>query len=87
MTRIIPLFVLLFCFAQLSAQDKPLTYYLPDIAYDKNIPTPKEYLGWQIGDWHISHDLLQSYLKALAASSDRVYIDEYARSHAGHPWD
>jgi hypothetical protein len=85
MTRIIPLFVLLFCFAQLSAQDKPLTYYLPDIAYDKNIPTPKEYLGWQIGDWHISHDLLQSYLKALAASSDRVYIDEYARSHEGRP--
>ena len=78
--------VLIFVFVlNISAQDKPLSYYLPDINYDSSIPTPKEYLGWQIGDWHISHDLLQSYLKELAASSDRVYVEEYARSHEGRP--
>ncbi len=85
MTRILQSFVLLFCFFHLQAQDKPLTYYLPDIEYNKDIPTPKEYLGWQIGDWHISHDLLQGYLRVLASSSDRVYIEDYARSHEGRP--
>jgi len=82
------LFLLLFCsviISIVSAQDHPLSYYLPDITYDKNIPSPKEYLGWQIGDWHISHDLLQSYLKELATKSDRVYVEEYARSHEGRP--
>jgi len=85
MARIVQTFIFLFCFLQIQAQDKPLTYYLPNIVYDKDIPTPKDYLGWQIGDWHISHDLLQGYLRTLAASSDRVYIEDYARSHEGRP--
>jgi len=85
MLRIFQSLVLIFCFFQIHAQDKPLTYYLPDIEYDEDIPTPKEYLGWQIGDWHISHDLLQGYLRLLASSSDRVYIEEYARSHEDRP--
>ena len=66
-------------------QDLPLTYYLPDITYDEKITTPEEYLGWQIGNWHISHDLLQGYLKTIAAQSDRVYVEQYARSHEGRP--
>lgn len=79
---------LFFCFLSATlafSQDKPLTYYLPDITYDKNITTPSEYLGWPIGNWHISHDLLQGYLKTIAAQSDRVYVEEYARSHEGRP--
>jgi len=79
--------LLLLCCSWLSgnAQDHPLTYYLPDITYDAEIPTPKEYLGWQIGDWHISHDLLQGYMKLLAEKSDRLEVEEYARSHEGRP--
>ncbi|MEM1359268.1 MAG: M14 family zinc carboxypeptidase [Bacteroidota bacterium] len=62
-----------------------LNYYLPELAYNPNIPTPEEFLGWQIGDWHISHDLMQAYLKTLAASSDRVILQEYARSYEERP--
>lgn len=62
-----------------------LDYYLPDLEYNPKIPTPESFLGWQIGEWHLSHDLQQAYLKTLAASSDRVIIEEYARSHEQRP--
>ena len=83
--RYLFLSICFFFITKATAQDLPLSYYLPDVQYDSNIPSPKEYLGWQIGDWHISHDLLQTYLKELASKSDRVYIEEYARSHEGRP--
>ena len=68
----------------LSAQ-RPLTYYLPAIEYDSSIPTPESFLGWQIGDWHISHDLQQQYMKELAESSDRIVLREYGRTYEGRP--
>lgn len=62
-----------------------LNYYLPDLDYDENIPTPEEFLGWQIGDWHLSHDLMQAYMRVLAEKSDRVILEEYARSYEERP--
>ena len=85
MARLFSILAIVCVFSSLSAQDKPLSYYLPDIKYDNSITTPKEYLGWQIGDWHISHDLLIGYMREIAAQTDRVYIGEYARSHEGRP--
>jgi len=83
------LFLLVFAFLilsiEISAQDVPLTYYLPDIKYDSSIPTPKQFLGYQIGDWHISHDQLNHYLRAIDKSSERAVIEDYARSHEGRP--
>ncbi len=43
-----------------SEEARPLTYYLPDLDYNPAITTPEEFLGWQVGDWHISHDLQQA---------------------------
>jgi hypothetical protein len=68
-----------------SERERPLTYYLPDLDYDESIPTPEEFLGWQIGDWHISHDLLQAYLRTLAASSDRIELEVIGRSYEDRP--
>jgi hypothetical protein len=69
--------------AQTSAEaiKKDLTYYLPNISYDKNITTPESYFGFQIGEWHISHDQVVGYMKLLAKESTRIEIKEYARSH------
>ncbi|MEL6355714.1 MAG: M14 family zinc carboxypeptidase, partial [Bacteroidota bacterium] len=53
--------------------------------YNPAIPTPESFLGWQIGEWHISHDLLQVYMRTLAAASDRIALVEYARSYEGRP--
>ncbi|MEL7118123.1 MAG: M14 family zinc carboxypeptidase, partial [Bacteroidota bacterium] len=68
-----------------QVQKKDLTYYLPDINYDKDIPTPEEYLGYQIGEWHISHDQLVGYFKELAEVSPRITLTEYARSYENRP--
>ena len=77
-------FILLWV-CNLNAQGQPLSYYLPAQSYDANVPTPKAFLGYEVGEWHVSHDQLVYYMRALAAASDRVDIQEYARSHEGRP--
>ncbi len=67
------------------AQPKDLNYYLPQIKYDSSIPTPEEFLGYQIGEWHISHDQLVSYCKELARLSDRIALKEIGRTHENRP--
>ncbi len=74
-------------FAQTANEgpSKDLTYYLPNLSYDPGITTPEEFLGWQIGDWHISHDLLQAYIRLLAAESDRFTLEEIGRTYEQRP--
>jgi len=81
------LILTLFCFwaGNLSSQSVDLSYFLPEIDYDKSIPTPEEALGYMPGDWHMTHDQLVMYLRLLAQSSDRVTIEEYARSYENRP--
>lgn len=67
------------------SQAKDLNYYLPNITYQPDIPTPQEFLGYQIGEWHISHDQLVSYCKVLALSSDRIQLKEIGRTHENRP--
>lgn len=67
------------------AQRQPLTYFLPDIAYDENIPTPEEFFGFQIGEWHLTHDRQYQYIKMLAERSPRVQLVEYARTYEQRP--
>ena len=80
-------FTILFCFYFHSgySQSKSINYYLPDIKYDKNIPTPESVFGFQIGDWHLSHDQLVRYMYILAEQSPRVTLTEYARTYEGRP--
>jgi len=80
------MFIWLNCQTLLCAQQKiSLGYYLPNITYDTNIPTPEAWLGYQVGEWHASHDQLLGYMKALAASSNRIKLEEYGRSHENRP--
>ena len=60
-------------------------YYLPAIQYDEKIPTPKEVLGYDIGEWHITHDQLVMYMRILADASPRITLKEYARSYEQRP--
>lgn len=69
-----------------AAAQQPLNYYLPkNISYNNDIPTPSEVLGYQVGKWHVSHDQLLMYMRAVAEASDRVTIREYAKSHEDRP--
>lgn len=71
------LLLLLFSFQYLLAQETPtLDYYLPkDVTYNKDIPTPEKILGYQVGQWHVTHDKLVEYMRALAEASDRITIE------------
>ena len=61
-------------------------YYLPgDVTYDADIPTPESFFGFKVGEWHLRHDQLVGYLEAVARVSDRVTIEEYARSYEHRP--
>ena len=79
-------FVLMFITFSLTAQKVDLRYYVPgDERYNTNIPTPKDIIGHEVGEWHITHDKLIEYMKALAASSDRISIEDRGRTYEGRP--
>lgn len=66
------------------AQD--LSYYLPKgFTYNPAVPTPKQVLGYEVGEWHVTHDQLVTYMKAVAAASDRVKFKETGRSYEKRP--
>lgn len=77
--------VLLALFTSLAfAQD--LSYYLPKgYTYNPAIPTPKQVLGYEVGEWHVTHDQLVMYMKAVAEASDRVIFEETGRSYEKRP--
>lgn len=63
-----------------------LSYYLPaGVSYNASIPTPAAVLGYEVGDWHVSHDQLVGYMKTLDAVSDRITLTEYGRTHENRP--
>lgn len=81
------LILLAFCLCSLVAHaQEPLSYFLPSATYRAQVPTPEQFLGWQVGQRHVSHDLLLAYMRALAvAAPDRITIKEYARTHELRP--
>ncbi|AUC84128.1 zinc carboxypeptidase [Polaribacter sp. ALD11] len=78
--------LLFFISFSVSAQKVDLSYYLPkDVTYNKNIPTPESIIGHEVGEWHITHDKLVTYMKALAASSDRISIEDRGKTYEDRP--
>ncbi|MEM6378299.1 MAG: M14 family zinc carboxypeptidase [Bacteroidota bacterium] len=82
---LLPLFSLILFSMVHGQQKQPLTYYLPDISYEKDIPTPEEFLGFQIGEWHVSHDQQLAYMRKLAETSPRVTFQQIGNSYEGRP--
>ena len=77
MTRLMLMCALLLA---LTANAAPLDYYLPEgTALDGSVPTPDEVIEHEVGEWHVTHDKLVYYMRALASASPRASI-ETARS-------
>ncbi len=75
-----------FAFSSLVNSQVTLDYYLPEnITYNASIPTPKQFFGHEVGEWHLSHDKLYSYMLELAKNSERAIWEEYARSYENRP--
>lgn len=64
-----------------------LDYYLPaGTAYDPRVPTPEQYFGHQIGEWHLRSEQLTGYLRAVAAAApERVKFEVFGHTHERKP--
>ncbi len=86
MQKIIFLILFVFNFSSIVNSQEKLDYFLPDnVTYNKDIPTPEQFFGQQLGEWHLTHDQILLYMKEITKISDRAIIQEYARSWENRP--
>jgi hypothetical protein len=79
------LFSLLFSFFS-PGQAQSLDYYLPkNVTYNSAIPTPKSVIYHEVGEWHVTHDRLVNYMKAVDAASDRITLQVTGFTYEGRP--
>ena len=61
-------------------------YFFPANAqFDPTIPTPEQFLGYEIGDFHTRHDRMVSYMEKLAAISDKANFQIIGYSNEMRP--
>ena len=68
---LLTLFICAGVYAQNTTND--LDYYFSELDFgtiESNIPTPKEIIGHEVGEWHVSHDKLVQYMYCLLYTSD-----------------
>ena len=70
-----------------AAQEaRPLEWFLPaDVAYDASFPEPASVLGWDVGTWHVRHDLLVEWYETVASASPRMQLEVYGQTHEERP--
>lgn len=85
MKKIVTAFCLFVFVTGIAAQD--LTYYLPDsVKYNPAIPKPKDVIYHEVGEWHVTHDRLVNYMKAIAtAAPDRVKLETMGLTYESRP--
>lgn len=54
-----------------------------NISFDSNIPSPKKYLGYELGKEYTFHHQITGYFRELAKSSDKMTYQQYATSYEG----
>jgi hypothetical protein len=61
-----------------------LVYYMPkewQYTLKKDIPTPKDELGFQLGEQHAEWKQVEMYMRRLAEVSPRIAVKEYGRTY------
>ncbi|QSE99342.1 zinc carboxypeptidase [Fulvivirga lutea] len=70
----------------ISFSQADLSYYLPSgVTYKSDIPEPSDVLGHEVGEWHVSHDKLVEYMRALDTASDRITLEVIGKTYEGRP--
>lgn len=70
-------FALIFTLALLFQLDgkSQNNYFFPSgTSFDSTIPTPEQFLGYPVGDWHTRHDRIVSYFEKLAEVSPKAHF-------------
>ncbi|SFL12972.1 M14 family zinc carboxypeptidase [Proteiniphilum saccharofermentans] len=77
-TIIISLAVLLSAHVKAEKTDY---FFAPEIIFDSTIPTPEEFLGYEIGSRITEHSRINAYYEKLAELSDRTSLIEIGQTH------
>ena len=87
MLKCFRLILVLGAISRLFGAGEPISYYLPDGGpYDERVPTPAEHFGFEVGEWHLRPDQIETYLRALAAAApDRARFEVFGHSHERRP--
>ena len=67
-----------FCSLSLFSQDY---FYGKQGPFDESIPSPEQFLGYSIGEYHTRHDRVVAYLQKLAELSDKATLTIYGKTH------
>src|SRR3989337_426941 len=82
----IKLLLILVSFLTKANAQADLGYYLPEgITYSDQVPTPSSIIGHEVGEFHVTHDRLVSYMQALDKSSDRISLEITGYTHEARP--
>tara|TARA_R110000868_G_scaffold304437_16_gene565265 strand:+ start:43633 stop:46227 length:2595 start_codon:yes stop_codon:yes gene_type:complete len=84
MKKISLIFVSIFISISASAQTQEAIdrfRFDSDIPYDLSIPSPAEFLGYELGDEYTFHHQIMAYFERLAELSDKITFQEYARTY------
>ncbi len=78
---------LFFCSLGLPVLAQDLSYYLPTgVSYDPAIPKPAAVIHHEVGEWHVTHDRLVSYMQAIAQSAPkRIQLVNMGMSYEARP--
>ncbi|MDP7126085.1 MAG: hypothetical protein QGI00_00515, partial [Candidatus Marinimicrobia bacterium] len=75
-------FIILISF--LFSQDNiQLPMKIRGVRYNASIPKPEEIIGHQIGSRHTRTDQVIDYFEAMASRSNRIILEDHAKTHEG----
>jgi len=60
-------------------------YYFPGEKFDPTIPSPSQFLGYPIGDWHTRYDLIVKYFEKLDQISPTAKLQTIGYTHEHRP--
>ena len=78
LSLILGLFVSISAFAQEE-------YFFPGETFDPAIPSPSQFLGYPIGDWHTRYDLIIKYFEKLDQISELAELKTIGYTHERRP--
>ncbi len=71
--------------ADVDVREADAVMFPDNVDYDPAIPTPAEFLGFELGRHPVRHHQLVDYLRLLAERSDRLTVETIGYSHERRP--
>ena len=76
------IYILFFLLLPAVVKAEKISYFFdPSIQFDSKIPTPEEFLGYEIGSRITEHYKINAYFEKLASLSDRVSLVEIGKTY------